>query len=35
MKAEIVAALMLGTSLLFGCSDPAADSINETIEENN
>lgn len=35
MKAEIVAALMLGTSLLFGCSGPAADSINETIEENN
>lgn len=35
MKAEFLAAVMLGTSLLFGCSDPAADSMNETIEENN
>lgn len=35
MKAEVFAALLLATSLLFGCSDPATDSINETIEENN
>lgn len=35
MKVALPTALLVTMLLLFGCSDPETDSINETIEENN
>lgn len=35
MKVQLFAALLFGAFLLFGCSDPSTDAINETIQENN
>ena len=35
MKTKLFAALHFGASLVFACSDPSADAINETIQENN
>lgn len=35
MKTKLFAALLFGAFFLFGCSNPSADAINETIQENN